>query len=225
MCKSAEEGAVVVPFVKLEDTVVQPRLLSLIPRVHVDQAFEQVLLYYCPPPKVVVDSTASDMKMWSDRMKEIYNPITFDIDPKKNPKHVASCATVDKCLDPHSVDCVIYDPPYVDLSKRKDTDAAEERYGYELVSTLEDFEKLTKSSAEAFWRVLREDGVLICKVTNFHWDGRLCGTYHLREWLREYFYLWDEVVYWYYKNIPNLNRYKKKVPKTHSYFLIFKKLP
>jgi hypothetical protein len=45
--------------------------------------------------------------------------------------------------------------------------------------SLFDFEQLTSSSSKSFAKVLKKDGILICKITNFHWDNKLHGIYDL----------------------------------------------
>ena len=201
----------------------QERLFSVISNKSVQEAFSQVLRYYVPEKSaVVVDVTCSVMKMWSEELRKDYEPVTMDIREEVNPQIVGDCALVDKLLGDGVADCIIYDPPYLDIKARRDSSWAESAYSYE-TSSFEYFEQLSRRSATPFYRALKEGGILICKITNFHYKGRLRGTYDLCEWFGEYFYLWDEVVYRFYKHIPNLNWYKRRVPKTHSYFLVFKK--
>jgi len=164
------------------------------------------------------------MKMWSEELKKEYNPITIDIRDEVKPQIWGDCEFVEKYFGHHAVDCLIYDPPYLNVKDKIDASWAKDTYayGYEY-SSFKYFESLSKRTAKPFYRVLKERGILICKITNFHHEDRLRGTYDLREWFGNYFYLWDEVVYRFFKHIPNLNFYKIKVPKTHSYFLVFKK--
>jgi len=205
--------------------VAEKRLFSVIYKSSVQEAFSQVLRYYVPKlSSVVVDTTCSIMKMWSEKLKRDYNPITIDIRAEVKPRICGDCALVDEILGEDFADCLIYDPPYLNVKNRIDSGWAKDTYayGYEY-SSFEYFEELSKRSAKPFYRTLKRDGILICKITNFHYKGRLRGTYDLYRWFGEYFYLWDEVVYRFFKHIPNLNWYKRKVPKTHSYFLVFKK--
>jgi len=201
------------------------RLFSVIYKGTVQDAFSKVLRYYVPDPSaVVVDTTCSVMKMWSEELRKDYQPVTFDIRKEIKPDFCCSCELISEKLKAKSVDCLIYDPPYLNVKNRIDSEWAKDTYayGYEY-SSFEYFEDLSEKCAQPFYQVLKKGGILMCKITNFHYKDRLRGTYDLKKWFTQHFFLWDEVVYRFFKHIANLNWYSIKVPKTHSYFLVFKK--
>lgn len=51
----------------------------------------------------------------------------------------------------------------------------------------------------------------------------LFGHHNLIPCFENHFDFIDIVIYRFYKSIPNIAQYTKKLPITHSYFLIFKK--
>ena len=116
------------------------QLFSVIYKGKVEEAFEKVLNYYLPNNKFknlkVIDSTASEMKMWSKELKEKYKPISVDIDKNKNPDVNCSCTELDNYFKEKSIDCIIYDPPYIDLNKRKDTANTQQAKDIEEVAML-----------------------------------------------------------------------------------------
>jgi hypothetical protein len=127
---------------------------------------------------------------------------------------------------PGKFDWFIYDPPYVNLKGRKDE--REEDYGYDMVGSLYDFEIFTRTVKFEMLRMIDYDpddfyrNGIIAKITDFHWNGLIRGHHELIDWFSHQFDLYDLRIYRFYRRGVNINWYKKKCFKTHSYFLIFK---
>lgn len=196
-------------------------------KVSIKDAFSWVLNYYNPNKKSdidskVLDSTCSKMKMWKQEDFVEFTPVTNDIRKEVNPVYNFDVGELHKHLDHNYFDIIIFDPPYINLNNRQDTDKYEETFNYTSVETLNDLEELTKRASKSLRMIIKTDGVLIAKITNFHTDSRIHGTYDFYNWFKPNFYLFDEVIYRFFKHIPNLNWYSVKCAKTHSYFMIFK---
>lgn len=200
-------------------------------KISIKQAFSWILNYYDPNKKKdekykkskVLDSTCSKMLMWDKEDLYKFQVVTNDIRPEIKADYHHDCSELSKYIK-QKFDIIIYDPPYIDIKTRKDKDKYEDAFNYEAMKNMEDLSSLTVSSSFCFNTLLKSSGILIAKITNFHYDGVLRGSYDLVRWFRNCFYLWDEIIYRFYKNVPNMNFYNRRSIKTHTYFLIFKKL-
>lgn len=198
-------------------------------KIALKDAFSWVLHYFDPnknTPKVssIIDTTCSEMLMWKDDDKKKFNVITNDIRPEINSDYHLNCYELDTLNQ--KFDIVIYDPPYIDLENRQDTKKYEAAFNYCAVKDLNQFILLNYRSVSCFRHLVAKNGIIIAKITNFHYNGELHGSMDLINSFTidfKYFKLIDEVIYRFYKPIPNLNFYSKKIAITHSYFLIFKK--
>ena len=201
-------------------------------KVSLQDTFSWILNYYNPNKKFeglkarVLDTTCGMMLMWNKDDFDKFIVETNDIRNEIPADYHLDCKMLLDVLEPHSFDILIYDPPYIDLKNRKDKKKYEIAFNYEAMKTIEDLKKLTTESSPVFKTLLRRDGILILKITNFHNKTkkveRIRGSYDMRDWFSSDFYHYDEVIFRFFKPIPNLNFYNKKVAKTHSYFLIFK---
>jgi len=197
-------------------------------RVSLRDAFSWILHYYNPLKGKetiadTLDTTCGQMLMWKKEDLNFFRLITNDIDPKVDAGYHCNCMVLDNFLKPRKFDIIIYDPPYIDIKNRKDSEKYEIAFNYGLMPSIQDLKNLTILSSKCFNELLRKDGILIAKITDFHYKNRLRGSYDIINWFSGYFYLWDKVIFRFYKPIPNLNWYYRKCAKTHSYFLIFKK--
>lgn len=198
-------------------------------KITLQDAFSWILNYYDPHKNDyinhsnVLDSTCSQMLMWLNEDKKKFNVVTNDVNESVKANYHISCDKLCENIAPSSFDIIIYDPPYIDLKNRDDSKKYEDLFNYTSMKTIENLENLTRKSSYCFNELLRKDGIIIAKITNFHYKNRLRGSYDYVNWFNEHFYLFDEIIYRFYKNVSNLNFYKKKAAKTHSYFLIFKK--
>lgn len=198
-------------------------------KVRVKEAFSWILNYYDPNKKHVdkmsnvLDTTCSEMLMWDLEDLKIFNVDTNDIRMEIKAKYHYNCIDLAKHLQHNKYDIILYDPPYINLKNRKDTEKYEKAFDYDSVKDIETLNQLTKNSSDCFSKLINNTGILIIKITNFHWNGQIYGSYNMKEWFSNHFYLFDEIIYRFFKPIPNLNFYNRKVAKTHTYFMMFKK--
>lgn len=198
-------------------------------KITLTEAFSWLLNYYDPNKKntemktKILDSTCSVMLMWdsSDLLK--FDVITNDINPVIKADYHYNCKELHTYIT-DKFDIIIYDPPYIDLKNRKDLKKYEDTFNYESTKTIEELGKLTVASSFCFNKLLKPNGIVIAKITNFHYKDKLRGKYDIIRWFTNNFYLFDEIVYRFYRPIENINWYSKKAIITHSYFLIFKKV-
>ena len=196
-------------------------------KIKLKDAFSWILHYYSQHKgttqvSCVLDTTCSEMLMWNDNDKKEFVVQTNDIRPEIEADYHVCCSKLTSSTN-RVFDMLIYDPPYIDLENRQDSEKYETAFNYGSMKELKDLEQLTRQSSPCFWKLLNKNGVLIVKITNFHLDKQLHGSFDMINWFSDYFYLFDEVIYRFFKHIPNLNWYKRKVAVTHSYFLIFKR--
>lgn len=183
----------------------------------VSEAFKMVYEFYIPEDATVLDLCCGKKIMYGDHHypNVEFNDIRTDLDADYH----YDCRDISKYLDKR-YDWFIYDPPYVDIKGR--TDKRDDDYGYKMVGSLEDFEIFTKRTKDQIMRMINLRGGIIAKITDFHWDAELHGHHDLIEWFEPEFFIWDLRTYRWYRRAVNINWYKKKCFKTHSYFLIFK---
>jgi len=208
--------------IKYPLTVIDGRVIKL------TEAFSWLLHYVDPNKKnpniktIVFDMTCSEMIMWKLSDFEYFKVITNDIRKGVKADYHKCCSQLYKL--PLKVHIVIYDPPYYNKKNRKDDKHRIQVYGYNMMETLEQLESLTQDTAMSSYGLLKENGILIAKITDFHYgkDEELRGSFDFREWFSDYFVLQDDYIYRFYKPIPNLGQYSKKSAITHSHFMIFK---
>lgn len=196
-------------------------------RCSAKEAFSRVLNYFDPnkgkgAQTKVLDSTCSVMRMWSQVDKDKYCPVTNDIRLEIEANYHLCCSRLTEVLS-ENFDVIVYDPPYVNLKKRNDTIMAETTYGYEEGGTIEQLIDLTERSAREFRKMINRNGIVLVKICDFHIGGRLRGSFNtIKAFEENGWRLFDKVIYRFYKSIPNINFYSRKVPIVHTYFLIFK---
>jgi SAM-dependent methyltransferase len=116
-------------------------------------------------PKVILDATKNTGRFWVGNER---NVIGVDINPKFKPDVVADNRRLpfkDRCFD-----VVVYDPPHIpnqgsDRSKDFNT-----RFGLVLKSSAENgynFTHLYPPFAREAFRVLKQEGVLFCKIADY----------------------------------------------------------
>lgn len=197
-------------------------------KIAVNEAFSWILSFYNPRKKIpeimpsVIDGTCGEMLMWHEKDLNRYKISTNDFHSKVKANYHFDVGELYKHID-MKFDIGIYDPPYIDIKKRKDSEKYEKGFKYSMMKNLNQLEITTKKSSKSFYELLESDGILIAKITDFHHKNKLRGHVDFINWFSEYFYLWDIIIYRFFKPIPNLNFYAKKCAKTHTYFLIFKK--
>jgi len=126
-----------------------------------------------------------------------------------------------------SFDGIIFDPPYVNIKNRMvHKDKKSNDYAYNLMPTPHHLQALCERCNTEFRRLLKPTGILICKITDFHFKikgkEKLYGHIDLIKWFNK-FTLWDIIIYRFHKHFGQpIQNYKYKVPKVHTFFLIFR---
>lgn len=198
-------------------------------KIKLREAFSWVLNYYNPRKNVpevmpkVIDCTCGHMLMWHERDINMFYVITNDLNKEIEADYHYNVVNLHHFLEHNTFDIAIYDVPYVNLKNRKDTPKYEDAFKYKMMKDIEQLKAVTLDSSISISELLKKDGILIAKITDFHYQNRIRGHHDFIEWFSKDFYLWDIIIYRFFKPIPNLNFYSKKCAKTHSYFLIFKK--
>lgn len=198
-------------------------------KIKLKDAFSWVLNYYNPHKKIpeimpkVIDCTCGHMLMWHEKDFKRFDMITNDLNKEVPAKYHYNVVNIHHFLEPNTFDIAIYDPPYINLKNRKDSAKYENAFKYGMIKDINHLESITTESSLAISELLKKVGVLIAKITDFHYQNKIRGHHDFINWFSADFYLWDIIIYRFFKPIPNLNFYSKKCAKTHSYFLIFKK--
>ena len=209
---------------------------NLIFSAHVGQnsnLFPQVLSLYVKPGSVVADVTFGKGTFWKVIPDETYRLLRSDLSPKR--KHgIVSADSRSLPYADGSLDCVVFDPPYMhtpggtahdghqnfeEYYKNNGENTTEKKY-HEAVLDL-----YFKSAQEAK-RVLRKNGIYIVKcqdevcackqrLTHVEIINHLAGMCFVAE---DLFVLVRD-------NKPGVSRVVKQVHarKNHSYFLVFRK--
>ena len=182
----------------------------------VENVFKIVYDYYIPENAKVLDLTCGQKLMY--RGYDYPNVEFNDIDPEIESDYHFDCRDIADHLD-KKYDWFIYDPPYVDIKGRKDK--REEDYGYKLSSGIAQLRDTTLDTKSSILEMINPKGGVIAKITDFHWNGKLRGHHDIIDWFYPEFFLWDLRVYRWYRRAVNINWYKLRAFKTHSYFLVF----
>jgi len=116
-------------------------------------------------PRRILDATVNGGRFWRGSKRPV---IGMDIDPRYHPRLVAD--NVAMPFRDASLDVIVYDPPHIPnqgKDKKKDFGA---RFGLVVKSSKEHQYTFTHTFPpfvlEAF-RVLKEEGILLCKITDY----------------------------------------------------------
>ena len=122
-------------------------------------------------PERVLDATANERRFWRGKGWPV---IALDLNPAYRPDVLGDCT----CLpfSNSSFDVVVYDPPHIPNQGQDRTKDFQERFGLRLKSSKETGYNLSfmyLPFVKEASRVLRPDGVLLCKVTDYVHNHRL----------------------------------------------------
>ena len=116
-------------------------------------------------PERVLDATVNSRRFWCNSTRPV---VGLDIDPRYRPEVLGTSI----CLPffPDVFDVVVYDPPHIpNQGKDKQKDFTT-RFGLGLKSSSEtnyNFSHTYPPFVEEAYRVLRDDGILLCKITDY----------------------------------------------------------
>lgn len=135
---------------------------------HGDDAelLEKMLAFYPKkPPRDILDATVNKGRFWRGTDRKV---VGMDIDPAHEPDIVA-----DNCKMPcpdKSFDVIVYDPPHIPNQGKDGVKDFQERFGLVVKSSVENGYNLTHMFGpflKEAWRVLRDNGVLFCKIADY----------------------------------------------------------
>lgn len=138
-----------------------------------DSALLERMLEFYPRkrPKKILDATINTGRFWRESARKI---IGLDISQRYRPTIVADNMRIP--LVSASLDVIIYDPPHVpNQGKDREKDFTE-RFGRGLKSSRANgynFSHLYAAFASEAYRVLKREGVLFCKISDYVHNHRL----------------------------------------------------
>jgi SAM-dependent methyltransferase len=138
-----------------EDAALLERLLNFYPRER---------------PKVILDATVNGGRFWRDSKRAV---VGIDIDPKHRPILVADNSSMPLRSD--LVDVIVYDPPHIPNQGKDNQKDFNTRFGLVLKSPKEhgyNFSHTYPRFLREAYRVLKPEGVLFCKITDYVHDHR-----------------------------------------------------
>ncbi len=138
-----------------EDTSLLERLLNFYPRER---------------PKLILDATVNGGRFWRDSKRPV---VGIDIDPKHRPTVVADNTSMP--LRSEFVDVIVYDPPHIPNQGKDNQKDFNVRFGLVLKSSKEhgyNFSHTYPRFLREAYRVLKPEGVLFCKITDYIHDHR-----------------------------------------------------
>jgi len=139
-----------------------------------DSELLQRMLSFYPrtTPQLILDATVNEGRFWNGNGH--WHVIGMDVDATYRPNVVgdSTCLPFRDCV----FDVVIYDPPHIPNQGRDKTKDFNVRFGLRLRSGAETNYNLSymfPPFASEAYRVLRRDGVLFCKITDYVHNHRM----------------------------------------------------
>lgn len=138
-----------------------------------DRDLLELMLNFYPrkPPKLILDATINAGRFWNGSQRPV---IGLDINPRYRPHVVGDNMSMP--FREGSFEVIVYDPPHVPnqgKDKQKDFNT---RFGLVLKSSAENgynFSHLYGPFVREAHRVLRPEGILFCKITDYIHNHRL----------------------------------------------------
>jgi len=130
------------------------------------ELIERMLDFYPrQTPKKILDATVNRGRFWEGSTR----PVTgMDIDPKHNPDVVGD--NCDMSFEDASFDVVVYDPPHIPNQGKDKSKDFNTRFGLVLKSSHANgynFSHLFPRFVKEAYRVLRREGILLCKIADY----------------------------------------------------------
>jgi SAM-dependent methyltransferase len=116
-------------------------------------------------PKLVLDATVNAGRFWKTSRRPV---IGMDIEARYRP-HVAG-DNLRMPFQDNSFDVVVFDPPHVPNQGKDQSKDFNTRFGLVLKSSAENgynFSHLYPPFAQESYRILRPEGILLCKITDY----------------------------------------------------------
>jgi SAM-dependent methyltransferase len=116
-------------------------------------------------PTKILDATVNAGRFWEGGKWKI---VGLDIDPKFNPDVVADNREMP--FTDRSFDVIVYDPPHIPNQGKDKKKDFNDRFGLVLKSSAENgynFTHLYPPFVKEAYRVLRSEGILLCKIADY----------------------------------------------------------
>jgi SAM-dependent methyltransferase len=148
---------------------IKPKSYKPLPSVWTgeDNELLELMLSFYPrkKPKRILDTTINRGRFWLGSKRSV---IGLDIDPQYAPTVVGDNMLMP--FDQASLDVVIYDPPHIPNQGKDCSKDFHVRFGLGLKSPKENgynFTHLYPLFVQEAYRVLRPEGILFCKITDY----------------------------------------------------------
>jgi hypothetical protein len=151
-----------------ENPVIRPKYDPLASIWHGEDAelLENLLRFYPrKPPKRILDATANGRRFWRASKRRV---VCLDIEAKHKPDIVADNTRMP--FGSGSFDVVVYDPPHIPNQGKDKSKDFSTRFGLGLHVPKEqgyNFSHTFPPFMDEAWRILRREGVLLCKITDY----------------------------------------------------------
>jgi len=193
--------------------------------IGIAEAFKRVLMHYVLPPAKVLDVTCGYRIMYEkifdiNKKYNLYDFIFVDVRPEVRPDIVADLRML-PITTVQKFDAIVYDPPYPTHSVPRDN----RDYEYGKVLSQRELHELFFELTKAVNNLvvyLKHDGVLIAKVMDWVYKGKLYSAIEVCNSLLTNFELYDIIIYRFFKRSFIRAEPEKRVPRKHSYFLIYR---
>ncbi len=132
-----------------------------------DSELLELMLRFYPrnTPKRILDATVNGGRFWRGSKRSV---VGLDIDSRHRPNVVADNAKMPFCDS--SFDVIVYDPPHIPNQGRDKEKDFNVRFGLVLRSSKENqynFSHTFPPFVSEAYRVLRPDGILLCKIADY----------------------------------------------------------
>ncbi len=132
-----------------------------------DAELIEALLTFYPrkTPRTIVDATVNAGRFWRGSKRSV---IGLDIDPRHRPAIVANNTAMP--FRDESIEALVYDPPHIPNQGRDRSKDFNTRFGLVLRSSKQNhytFSHTFPAFTREAYRVLRPEGILLCKITDY----------------------------------------------------------
>jgi SAM-dependent methyltransferase len=130
------------------------------------ELLERMLDFYPKKsPQRILDATVNAGRFWVGSSR---NVVGMDINPKVEPDVVGD--NTDMPFEDQSFDVVVYDPPHIPNQGKDKAKDFNTRFGLVIKSSIEqgyNFSHLYPPFVSEAYRVLKKDGILLCKIADY----------------------------------------------------------
>lgn len=132
-----------------------------------DSELLELMLNFYPrtEPKVILDATINRGRFWIGSKRPV---IGLDINSRYRPSVVGD--NMQMPFKSNSLDAIVYDPPHIPNQGKDNQKDFQDRFGLVLKSPKENgynFTYLYGPFSKEAYRVLKPEGILLCKITDY----------------------------------------------------------